>query len=179
MLAPRGAYARLRPTSPSYIVYYVLFISVLIAAAASVAATGRLTLGLLVSLAVSWMFVPLLHVLIAAGLVASAPAARVRRTSAVASLLMGHAPWSLWFLIAALMIAIGGYSGYRLTPVVAIPAVILTCRIVHAFCLEVLQTSARGAVLRTLVHQAVTWLIVIVYLEKAVGLVPRVYGWLS
>jgi hypothetical protein len=179
MLAPRGAYARLGSISPSYIVYYVLFMSLLIAAAASVSTTGRVTLSLLVSLSVSWMFVPLLHVLIAAVLVASVRAPRVRRPHAVALLMMGHAPWSLWLLMAAFMIAIGGYNGYRLTPLVAVPAVILTCRIVRAFCLEVLQTSARGAVLRTLAHQAVTWLIVTIYLEKAVGLLPRVYGWLS
>ena len=179
MLAPRVVYARGEAAPASYILYYVLFISVLIAAAASFGATGRITLSLLASLAVSWMFVPLLHVVIAAGLVASSAAGRARGTAAIALLLKGHAPWSLWLLAAGAMIGVFGYTGYRMSPLVAIPAFILTCRIVHAFCIEVLRTSARGAVLRTLAHQAVTWSIAALYLEKAVGLMPRIHGWLQ
>jgi hypothetical protein len=43
----------------------------------------------------------------------------------------------------------------------------------------VLHTSPRGAIARTLAHQALTWLVALLYLEKAVGLVPRIHGWLS
>src|SRR5688500_16519313 len=112
MLAPRAVYARGDAASRSYILYYVLFVSFLIAAAASVAATGRITAGLLLSLSVSWMFVPLLHVVIGAGLVASSATARARRAGAIAWLLRGHAPWSLWILCAGVMIAMGGYRFY-------------------------------------------------------------------
>ncbi|MEX2270918.1 MAG: hypothetical protein WD690_05580 [Vicinamibacterales bacterium] len=151
----------------------------LIGVAASVSATGRVTLALVASLAVSWMFVPLLHVLIAAALVASAPAGRVTSNRAIALVLMGHAPWSLWVLLSSVMAASFGFAAWRPMLFVALVPIALTFRIVHAFCLEVLQTSARGAVMRTLVHQALTWLVAAVYLEKAVGLVPRIYGWLS
>lgn len=179
MLAPRAAYARGEPVSVSYILYYVLFFSALIAVTAGVSATGRVTLTLLISLAVSWMFVPLLHVVIAAGLVASARAPRVGGRRAVALLLMGHAPWSLWVLSAAVLSAVCGYPGYRAAVLLALVPIALTFRIVHAFCLDVLRTSPRGALCRTLAHQAVTGVIAVVYLEKAVGLLPRIYGWLS
>lgn len=179
MLAPRAAYARPAHVTRAYILYYVLFLSLLIAAAGSVSATGRVTLSLLASLAVSWMFLPLLHVLIGAALVASARASTASGTRALALLLMGHAPWSLWVLGAGVLSATGGYPGYRVAVWLALIPMLLTARILHAFCLEVLRTSARGAVARTLAHQAVTWLVALFYLEKAVGLVPRIHGWLS
>ena len=179
MLAPRAVFARDATVSGSYILYYVLFVSLLIGASASVAATERITAGLLVSLSVSWMFVPLLHVLIAAGLVRTARHARVGGVRAIALLLEGHAPWSLWVLGAAVLCAVWGYTGYRAALLLAIVPIIFTIRIVYAFCLEVLQTSRRGAILRTLGHQAVTWLVAAIYLDRAVSLVPRVLGWLS
>lgn len=179
MLAPRAVYARGEAASPSYIVYYVFFFSLLIAAGASLAATGRISAGLLVSLSASWMFVPLLHVVIGAGLVASTPTARARRARAIAWLLRGHAPWSLWMLGAAVMIGMGGYRFYSVALWLALIPIALTIRIVHAFCLEILQTSRRGAVIRTFAHQAATWLVAAVYLDRAVSLVPRVIQWLT
>jgi hypothetical protein len=152
---------------------------VLIAGAASVSATGRVTVSLLASLAISWMFVPLLHVLIAAALVASARAPRLGGNRAVALLLMGHAPWSIWVLGAGVLCAAWGYPGYRVAMWLALVPLVLTVRILHAFCLEVLGASPRGAVVRTIAHQAITWSIAAVYLEKAVSLIPRVQGWLS
>ena len=179
MLAPRAVYARGEAVSASYIAYYVLFVSILTGAAMSVAATGRVTAGLLASLSLSWMFVPLLHVVTAAGLAASSPAPRARRTRAIALLLTGHAPWSLWVLGAGALSAVCGYPGYRVALVLAVVPFVLTIRIVHAFCLDVLQTSPRGALIRTLTHQTVTWLVAAVYLDRAVSLVPRIQGWLS
>lgn len=179
MIAPRAVYARAEVAAAFYIPGYVLLFSVLIGAAASVAATGRITAGLLASLALSWIFVPVLHVVIAAGLVASSAGARGRRTRAVALLLMGHAPWSLWMLCAAAMVAAGGYGLYHAALWLALAPIALTVRTLHAFCLEVLGTSRRGALLRTLAHQAVTWLFAAVYLDRAVSLVPRIQGWLS
>lgn len=179
MLAPRAAYARPAQVTRAYILYYVLFLSLLIAAAGSVSATGRVTLSLLASLAVSWMFVPLLHVLVGAALVASARGTGVRGARALTLLLMGHAPWSIWVLGAGVLGATCGYAGYRAALLLALVPMLLTLRIVHAFCLEVLRTSSRGALARTIAHQAVTWLVALFYLEKAVGLVPRIHGWLS
>jgi hypothetical protein len=174
-LRPREAYARL-DGSGRYILFYVLFMSLLIAACASVSATGRVTLALLASLSLSWMFVPLLHVLLAAALVFSAPARRVRRMRAMSLLLMGHAPWSLWLIAAALMTASGGYVLYHEALLLALVPIALTARLVRAFCVEVLGSSARGALARALAHQTVTWGVAAVYLDRAVGLLPRLQG---
>ncbi|HUF22647.1 MAG TPA: hypothetical protein VMN81_00865 [Vicinamibacterales bacterium] len=189
MLAPRAAYLSAVASAKadagpieargSYILQYVFFISLLVAGAASVSATGRVTLSMLVSLGISWMFLPLLHVLAAAALVASAPRPAAGGNRAVALLLMGHAPWSIWILLAAAMAAAFGYHAWHPMLFAALVPIALTFRIVHAFCLEVLRTSPRGAIACTLLHQSVTGLVGVVYLEKTVGLVPRIYGWLS
>ena len=185
MLAPRAAYlsavatAKADAAPRAYILRYVLFLSLLIAAAAAFSSTGRITVSQLISLSVSWMFVPVLHVLIAAALVASARPPHAGRYRAIALLLRGHAPWSLWLVAGSAAAAIFGYYAWHPMLFAALLPIALTFRIVHAFCLEVLKTSARGAAIRTLAHQAVTWLIAVIYLENAVGLVPRIYGWLS
>lgn len=179
LLNPRRAYGQGLPARGSYILYYVFFFAALIAVAASAGATGRVTLSLLFSLAVCWMFVPVLHIATAAALVASASSPRVRGRSAVAALLMGHAPWSLWLLLASPMLLLRGFALYPLALLLAFVPIVLTVRIVHAFCLEILGTSSRGAILRTLAHQGVTWLIAAVYLDRAVSLIPRIQGWLS
>lgn len=175
VLRPREAYARLDGAS-RYILFYVVFMSLLIAACASVSATGRVTLALLASLSVSWMVVPLLHVLLAAALVLSAPGRRVSGPRATSLLLMGHAPWSLWLIAAALMTTGGGYALYHEALLLALVPIALTARLVHAFCLEVLGSSPRGALARTLAHQAAMWGVAATYLDRAVGLLPRLQG---
>ena len=178
VLRPREAYARL-DASPRYVLFYILFMSLLMAACASVSATGRVTLPLLASLAAVWMFVPLLHVLLVWLLVLSAPAPRVSGMRAMSLLLMGHAPWSLWLIAAALMTTGGGYALYHEALLLALVPMALTSRLVHAFCLEVLGSSARGALARTLAHQTATWGVAAIYLDRAVGLLPQVQGLFS
>lgn len=169
MLAPRAAYARLAHAPRAYVLSYVLFMSLLIAACGAFSATGRITLSQLASLSIIWMFVPLLHVLIARAVMG--PQAGL--------FLMGHAPWSIWLILAALMTGSFGYAAYWWMLLAAALPVMLTFRIAHAFCIEVLGTARRGATVRALVHQAVTWLVAAIYLDRAVSLVPRIQGWLS
>ena len=156
----------------------------LIACAGSAASTGRVTMSLVASLTISWMFVPLTQVLIGAALVATARAPRHRGHAALVLLLRGHAPWSLFLLVASAAIAAAavferGYDVYRVMTFAAIIPLLLTLRIVHAFSVEVLQASRRGAIARALGHQGLTWLVAAVYLDRAVSLVPRIQGWLS
>lgn len=178
LLSPRAYYRRPEPPSPIYIVAYVLFVSLLVGCAASVASTNRITLSLALVLSVSGMFVPVTQVLVAFVIVASARAPRIGGMRAVALLLRGHAPWSLFLIGASGIVALGGYPAYKVMTFAAIVPLLLTLRIVYAFSREVLDDGARGAVVRTLAHQALTWLMAAVYLEKAVGLLPRIQGWL-
>jgi hypothetical protein len=156
----------------------------LIACAASAASTGRVTMSLVASLTLSWMFVPLTQVLIGALLVAAAPAPRHRGGAALALLLRGHAPWSLFLLAASGAIAAAaifgrGYDAYRVAVYVGIVPILLTLRIVHAFAIEVLGATPRRAAALALGHQALTWFVAALYLDRAVSLVPRIQGWLS
>jgi hypothetical protein len=179
MLRPRRAYARLGDPSSSYILVYVLFFSVLIAVASSITSVNRVTVPLTLVLAAGWLFVPLVHVLIGAAMVASAPAGRARGNRALALLLMGHAPWSLWLIVSAALVAWGGYPAYRFSLLLAFVPLVLTWRILYVFCRDVLGVSHRGACSRVAVHQAVVWSLGVFYVEKAVGLVPRISGWLQ
>ncbi|MDQ3069174.1 MAG: hypothetical protein M3R55_05535 [Acidobacteriota bacterium] len=173
MLGPRRAYARLEPPSPYYIAGYIAWFAATLAVAGAVSATARVTVPLVVSLAASWMFVPVVHVLVGALIVRSAAAPRVPRSRALAMLLMGHAPWTLWLLTASMLTAIGGYALYPVAVALAFVPLVLTARIVQAFCLDVLGVTWRGALWRTAAHQGITWIIAAIYAEKAVGLLAR------
>jgi hypothetical protein len=48
--------------------------------------------------------------------------------------------------------------------------------VVYGFCKSVLQVTRRGALLRTVLHQAATWAFVIAYFAWAVQLWPRLLG---
>jgi len=173
MLAPRAAFSSSGATAVTaprrYVLFYIVLLSVVTGCAAAYSATGRITLSLAASLAATWMFLPVLHVLLARAL--------MRRR--VGLFLMGHAPWSLWMLAAAAMTGSVGYAAYWWMLLLAIVPIALTLRIVHAFSIEVLQLGPRAALGRTLAHQAATWLVAAVYLDRAVSLMPRIQSVLS
>ena len=76
------------------------------------------------SLAVCWMFVPVLHVLIARAIAG-------RRGD---RLLAAHAPWSLWLVAASIAVGVGGYAVYFWMVTLALVPIALTLRIVYVFC---------------------------------------------
>jgi hypothetical protein len=162
-----------------YILFYIAVGSLLIGACASYSATQRITVSLLLSLSLSWMFVPVLHVITAAMLVAAARAPRAGRAGAVARLLSAHAPWSIWLVTAATLTGTFGWSAYTPSLWLALIPIALTLRIVYRFVVDVLGARGRRAMALTMAHQAVTWLVAAIYLDRAVSLVPRIIGWLS
>jgi len=173
MLAPRAAFssalasAKADERAPAaYIAVYIAFLSVLTGACAAFSATGRITASQLLSLSIIWAFLPILHVLIA----------RIVMRRQVGVFLTGHAPWSLWLIAAAAMTGLLGYAAYWWMLLLTIVPGILTLRIVFAFSVEVLGLERRAAIGRTLVHQSITWLIALIYLERAVSLIPRMQG---
>jgi hypothetical protein len=166
---PRAAYRQLRPIAAAYIPAYVLWFAMVIAVAIGSSATGRLHLGLVASLAFVWVFVPVIHVVTALALVATSPRRSSALGTAVALLLMGHGPWSLALLILGALGAAGLGHWFALTFAVVAIALVLTVRIVHAFCLEVLGASVAGAWFRTIAHQAITTAIAVLYVDWAVG----------
>jgi hypothetical protein len=121
------------------------------------------------SLALVWSFVPVLHVLIARAVAG-------RRGDL---LLTAHAPWSIWLIVASAATGMFGYAAYGAMVLLALVPIAITMRIVYRFFVDVMQKSRREAIRRTLVHQALTWLVAAIYLERAVSLWPRIVGWLS
>ena len=162
-----------------YILSYIAVGSLLIGACASYSATQRITLSLLLSLSLSWMFVPVLHVITAATLVMAARAPRTDRPRAIATLLRRHAPWSMWLVTAALLTGTFGWDAYTPALWLALIPILLTLRIVYRFVVDVIGARGRRAVALTMAHQTATWLAAAIYLDRAVSLVPRIIGWLS
>jgi len=150
-------------------------------AASAFAATGHVTLGLLISGFVCWAFVPVLQMATAA-VILRPPAARPLPLARRLELwFMGQAPWSLWILTVTLLIGnAGAWSRLEGTIIAtALVPLIWTSVIAAAFCRVVLGDSRRAAMARTATHQAMTWTLVLLYFGWAVALQPRIAAFLG
>ncbi len=176
MLDPTAAYRRLSsaPTDPAPAIWRILLVACTLGAAVPALAAGVITPGLFVGSAICWAFVPALQWLIAVALVRSVKVRPRRR--ALALLFLGHAPWSLWVLAAGAFGLVVPFIDSTTLAVTAIVPLVLTLRILDAFCREVLQLPRAAARRRLLAHQAVTWGVVFVYVQAASQFLPRVIG---
>lgn len=142
-----------------------LLLAGLLGIVTAVAATGRISARLLVSQTICWSFVPAVQLVIAAALVCSVRGRPVSLARGIELFFAGHGPWSMWLLWAA----VAPWVTYHIDLIVVsglVPAV-WTGRIVSAFCREVLGMSPVRARLAALAHQAVTWLVILTYIELA------------
>jgi hypothetical protein len=141
-----------------------------IATVVPIAATGRVTLGLVFTVALSWSFVVVLQALAAFALIASAPARRTSAPRAIELFFAGHVPWSVWLTVTAAVAA----SDLDLIPPVAVVVSILlpaicTARIVFHFNRVVLATTSRGAWLRAVGHQVFIWSVGLSFVAWSAG----------
>lgn len=153
----------------------MVLIALVIATAASVAATGRLTLPLLLSGIACWSFVPGLHLLTGLLLLRGSG---VERLPAIERYFATHRYWSLWLLAASAALLLLPNPGGALTYVIAtalVPA-ILTVRALTRFAREVLGYTPPRARRRVGLHQAVTLLLLVIYVDLSVALWPRIVG---
>ncbi|HLG57965.1 MAG TPA: hypothetical protein VI485_21645 [Vicinamibacterales bacterium] len=150
------------------------FVALLTGTLTAMSATGRVTLGLVLAGALCWSFAPALQMLAGAIIIRSAPGRSVGMVRVLELLFIGHLPWSLWLLV---VFGLFTFSTLPLSLTVVILSVIIptvwTMRIVFAFCTTALGIDRRGAQIRTVVHQAIIWTFVLVYLFLVSGLVPR------
>lgn len=162
----------------------LVLIVLTIACAAAVAATGRVTLPLLLSMVTAWAL-PLVGVQVAlALLVIGRPAARTVGLARGLDLFFAtHGPWSLWLLaFAAWAIATSPIGQpVRTAQFTAIVPLAWTARLIYVFHREVLRCDARAALRRTALHQALTWGIAAVVAfdslwPRGVGLWERWFG---
>jgi hypothetical protein len=179
MGAPARAYAE-SIASPSRgrwaVVSRPLLIALVMGTASAFAATGHVTLGLVVSGLVCWSFVPLLQIATAVAIMGPRASRSVPLARRLELWFMGHAPWTLWILAVTLLMGQAGlwlHLEWAIIATALIPAV-WTSVVGAAFCRVVLGDSRRAAVARTALHQAITWTLLLLYFGWAVALGPRI-----
>jgi len=164
-----------KPGDNSDVHYFarMALVALVFATTMSVAATGRLTAGLLLSNFVCFSFVPLLQ--LATGLL-MLRGSRLERRAALDGYFATHRSWSLWILSMAAMVLIlpnPGGATYTLALTAVVPAS-LTIRSLLRFSRNSLGDSSRAAWWRVARHQVATAIILLVYLDLSVALWPRV-----
>jgi hypothetical protein len=151
-----------------------LLVTAVIGASLAIAATGRATPALVASTTLTWSYVVFLQLAVALPIVA-----RARRTVGFARgmdlFFAGHAPWSLFALAAAAWAPSPFGRPFWPLAVCAIVPIVLTPRIVAAFCAEVAGMRRRDALRTTAVHQAMTWTLFVAMVWFSSALTPRVY----
>jgi hypothetical protein len=140
-----------------------------IAVMVPIMAVQRVTISLVATTAVSWSFVLAIQIVVAVGVIASAPARRVSMLRALDLWFAGHLPYSLWMLMMFAWMGTSTSSSLRLLVISALVPAVWTARIVSAFCRVVLGASRWGAVWRSIVHFVVSWAIGLTYVAWAAG----------
>src|SRR5215213_10096664 len=149
-------------------------VALVLATAMSIAATGRLTIALLLSGLACFWFVPVLQLL--TGLLMLRHRHGVPRRLALDGYFETHRPWSLWILgMAAIVILLPNPGGatYPLALTAVVPAA-FTIRGLLRFSRETLGDSRRHAWQRVALHQGATFVVLIAYMDLSVALWPRV-----
>jgi hypothetical protein len=184
MAAPSRAYAASREGASGglwAVVSRPALTALVMGTASAFAATGHVTLGLLISGFVCWTFVPLLQMATAAAILRPRAGHSLPLGHRLELWFMGHAPWSLWIFTVTLLMGNAGIWSRLEWAVIATAVIpgIWTSVIAAAFCRVVLGDSRRAAIVRTALHQAITWSLVLLYFGWAVALQPRIAAFLG
>jgi hypothetical protein len=145
--------------------------------AISMAATESVALPVVASVTAYWAPAVLVQVVAALVLIHSGPrpARHVPLARALDLFFLGHAPWSLWLLLSAgVMVLAPSVSMLRWIVMAGmiVPAA-ATARIVAAFSQVVLGCTRRESVRRTILHQALTLGVLVVYIAITTQLWTR------
>jgi hypothetical protein len=186
MVAPFAAYRALASHGAgrgwSQALMRPAFVALVIGTSTTICATGRATLGLVVSGSLCWSFVPVVQVLAAAAIIGSSVTHRpMSLAKGIDLLFISHGPWSLWLLAMTAWTLTAGEDGPPIDKVLlaAIFVTLWTAVIVFAFCSTVLATTIRGAALRTIIHQAIIWTVAFGYVLLETPLWQHVIRWLE
>jgi hypothetical protein len=150
-------------------------VALVIGTALTSAATERVDVWLLISGALGWSFVPALQLGTGLVLIGSA---RVDRVRALEDYFATGWPWLLWILAAHALLVMAppvrGRSGWLL--VTAVVPLTLTVRLLAVYARESLGLTVPEARRRVLLHQAMTLVIAVCYVQVAIALWPRILG---
>lgn len=150
----------------------MVLVSLIIGTATTAAATGRVTLSLVVSGALGWSFVPVLQLLTGSILVRGPQGDRPRLLEHYFAL---HWPWSLWLLAyhGALLLLPTRALGTWLALTAVVP-IAVTARLLLRFTRSRVTADRRAAIRRVVLHQAITYGVFLAYAAAAVALWSRV-----
>ncbi len=173
-LAPDATYGRLLAEEAAVSWWRALrrpaLVLLVIAVAVPIMAVQRVTVGLVLTAALSWSFVVAIQLLVGAVVVASAPARRIEIRRALDLWFAGSLPYSIWLLLAAAAMGSAQHAGsMALFIATALVPSLWTTAIVAAFCRTVLRTSRAGARWRAALHFLVVWAIGLSYVAWAAG----------
>jgi hypothetical protein len=181
MRAPLAAYRRLAPdhqVSFAGAMRRPAVAAIAIGTAASILATERVTLTLVLTTTLCWSFIVVVQLFAGLVLIARSRSSIVARAPALDLLFMGHGPWSLWLLAVAAWTAWFPRPESRELIVLgsAIVPWVWTVTILFSFCTIVMRASRREAIVGILLHQFIVWTVAVMYVDFAVALRPRILG---
>lgn len=156
----------------------MLVIAAVLGTSVTVTATERVDAWLVLGGMLGWSFVPVLQA--ATGLVL-VRGSRAPLASALEQYFATHWPWSLTILAAhAAVLMIPWFRGHALWVAgLVVPAVLVTIRLLLALCRGPLGMEPRLARRRVAQHQFLTLLLIVLYVQLATALWPRILGVLS
>jgi hypothetical protein len=183
IVAPRRTYAALAVSdAPIGVVGALrrpLLAAVVLGTSMAMSCTRHVTPELVFSTTLLLSFVIIGQVVIALVVTSGRDVRAIGRARALDLFFASHAPWSLWLLAAAVWVP----STVGLPPVplwlAALVPIVLTPRIIAAYFREVHGFDRRRAVVRTVVHQALTWGVFVALFGVAVAIWPRILQLLS
>jgi hypothetical protein len=166
MVAPAATYRRLlaEPLRSGWraVLLRPAFVALVIGAFVTLTNSGQLYPTLLLGTALAWAWVPALQLLVATPLIALGRRRPLPLSSALDLFFLGHAPWSLWLLIAGASMMGDlpeALSTLRLGPLLlsALLPIAWTTVLIWAFGRTVLGLPAWLALLGTLAYEALIW----------------------
>jgi hypothetical protein len=156
-----------------------LVAALILGSSMTMAGTRRAEPVVLFSTILCWSSVIALQMLIAVIVIARPASRTVGVARALDLFFASHAPWSLWMLAAVAWAPFPGERSALVPLLAALVPLLLTARMIAAFFREVLELDPRVALVRTAVHQAITWGTFVILYGSAVAIVPRIVQWIG
>jgi hypothetical protein len=154
-----------------------LLVALILGITTSIAGLGRVTASLVLSAVLCWSFVVLLQLLTGLTLIASAGSRRVDIPRSIELLFDGHGPWSLWLVAMGFLHTVA--ASQDLMVLSSVVPFAWTAVILHAYGREVLGVPWRGALVRTLAHQAMSVVLIVGYVELTTRVSLRIMALLQ
>lgn len=150
-------------------------IAAIVGTSVTVTATEHVDIWLVVAGVAGWSFVPVLQLVTGVILVRGS---RVPVATALEHYFATHWPWSLTILTAhAALLVVPWFRGHAFWLVgLAVFPVLATIRLLLAVCRGPLRMDPRQARRRVVEHQLLTLFLIVLYVQLATALWPRIVG---